>query len=87
MSLITRCPACTTMFRVVPDQLRIWWLGAVALPEVFDASANLQPAAALSPNPTPSAEPDVMDAPASDERAFDDIALEMPETHPGARRA
>ena len=22
MSLITRCPACSTMFKVVPDQLR-----------------------------------------------------------------
>ena len=84
MSLITRCPACTTMFRVVPDQLRVsgGWVRCGHCQEVFDASANLQPAAALSPNPTPSAEPDVMDAPASDERAFDDIALEMPEPIP-----
>ncbi|MBQ9579273.1 MAG: hypothetical protein IJR28_07055, partial [Ottowia sp.] len=23
MALVTRCPKCSTMFRVVPDQLRI----------------------------------------------------------------
>ena len=80
MSLITRCPACTTMFRVVPDQLRVsgGWVRCGHCQEVFDASANLQPATALTPNPTPSAEPDLTDAPPPDERAFDDIALEMP---------
>lgn len=46
MSLITRCPACTTMFRVVPDQLRVsgGWVRCGHCQEVFDASANLQPA-------------------------------------------
>lgn len=45
MSLITRCPACTTMFRVVPDQLRVsgGWVRCGHCQEVFDASANLQP--------------------------------------------
>ncbi|MBS0303672.1 MAG: zinc-ribbon domain-containing protein, partial [Proteobacteria bacterium] len=23
MSLVTRCPACSTLFKVVPDQIRI----------------------------------------------------------------
>lgn len=44
MSLITRCPACATMFRVVPDQLRIsdGWVRCGHCAEVFDASAHLQ---------------------------------------------
>jgi predicted Zn finger-like uncharacterized protein len=44
MSLITRCPACTTMFKVVPDQLRIsdGWVRCGQCDEVFDANAQLQ---------------------------------------------
>jgi predicted Zn finger-like uncharacterized protein len=44
MSMITRCPACGTMFKVVPDQLRIseGWVRCGHCAEVFDASANLQ---------------------------------------------
>jgi predicted Zn finger-like uncharacterized protein len=62
MSLITCCPACQTMFRVVPDQLRIseGWVRCGHCSEVFDAAAHLQtalpgpqlpdpPAAGLSP--------------------------------------
>lgn len=43
MSLITRCPACETMFRVVPDQLRIsgGWVRCGTCNEAFDASAHL----------------------------------------------
>ncbi|HOF31808.1 MAG TPA: zinc-ribbon domain-containing protein, partial [Burkholderiaceae bacterium] len=43
MSLITRCPACGTMFRVVPDQLRIseGWVRCGQCAEVFDAARNL----------------------------------------------
>lgn len=43
MSMITRCPACETMFRVVPDQLRIsaGWVRCGQCDEVFDASAHL----------------------------------------------
>ena len=45
MSLITRCPACETMFKVVPDQLRIsdGWVRCGQCDEIFDASANLIP--------------------------------------------
>ncbi len=45
MSLITRCPACETMFKVVPDQLRIsdGWVRCGQCDEIFDASANLLP--------------------------------------------
>jgi len=44
MSLITQCPACTTMFRVVPDQLRIseGWVRCGHCDEVFDANAHLK---------------------------------------------
>ena len=40
MSLITSCPACGTMFRVVPDQLKIseGWVRCGHCSEVFDAS-------------------------------------------------
>src|SRR3954467_7126180 len=43
MSLITRCPACGTMFRVVPDQLRIseGWVRCGHCAEIFDATAHM----------------------------------------------
>lgn len=43
MSLITQCPACATMFKVVPDQLRIsdGWVRCGQCDEVFDANAHL----------------------------------------------
>lgn len=44
MSLITRCPICGTMFKVVADQLRIseGWVRCGNCAEIFDATANLQ---------------------------------------------
>ena len=44
MSLITRCPACGTMFKVVTDQLKVsqGWVRCGHCAEVFDASAHLQ---------------------------------------------
>lgn len=64
MSLITRCPACGTMFKVVPDQLRIseGWVRCGQCAEIFDATANLRepevPAApAPAPIPVPAASP------------------------------
>ncbi|WP_186511058.1 DUF3426 domain-containing protein [Caenimonas sedimenti] len=43
MSLITSCPACGTMFRVVPDQLRIseGWVRCGHCAEIFDATAHM----------------------------------------------
>ena len=51
MSLITQCPACSTMFRVVPDQLRIseGWVRCGHCDEVFDANAHLQTLAESAP--------------------------------------
>ena len=56
MSLITRCPACGTMFKVVPDQLRIseGWVRCGHCSEVFDAAANLNAAPQVTaPTPLP----------------------------------
>lgn len=49
MRLSARCPACTTLFKVVPDQLKIsdGWVRCGQCGEVFDAHA---PAAVLSPD-------------------------------------
>jgi predicted Zn finger-like uncharacterized protein len=43
MSLITSCPACGTMFRVVPDQLKIseGWVRCGHCSEVFDAASHM----------------------------------------------
>lgn len=67
MSLITRCPACGTMFKVVPDQLRIseGWVRCGHCAEVFDASSHMQgegavpavQATAPTPMPPPDREP------------------------------
>ena len=45
MSLITRCPACSTLFKVVPDQLRIsaGWVRCGQCGEVFDGAASMLP--------------------------------------------
>ena len=48
MALVTRCPACGTAFKVVPDQLRIsdGWVRCGRCSKVFDATVDLQEAAA-----------------------------------------
>jgi predicted Zn finger-like uncharacterized protein len=63
MSLITRCPACKTMFKVVPDQLRIseGWVRCGQCDEIFDASAQIQGGGAETAQPAPPASPDVAD--------------------------
>ncbi len=55
MSLITRCPACGTMFKVVPDQLRIseGWVRCGHCSEVFDAQSHLQTLSPLGEPPAP----------------------------------
>ncbi len=56
MSSITRCPACATSFKVVPDQLKVsgGWVRCGHCAEVFDARASMQteaPIAMASPAP------------------------------------
>ena len=45
MALVTRCPKCSTMFRVVPDQLRVsaGWVRCGHCQEVFDAALHILP--------------------------------------------
>jgi predicted Zn finger-like uncharacterized protein len=79
MSLITRCPACGTMFKVVPDQLRIseGWVRCGHCADVFDAAAHLQDnpapfersAAADAASP-PMAQPDDASEAALESEAF-----------------
>lgn len=44
MSYTTRCPACTTVFRIVPDQLKIsdGWVRCGHCADVFDATLYLE---------------------------------------------
>ena len=51
MALITRCPVCGTLFKVVPDQLRIseGWVRCGHCAEIFDASGDLQQSDAENP--------------------------------------
>ena len=59
MSLITRCTACGTSFKVVPDQLKIGdgWVRCGQCNTVFDASAQLLELQA-TPEPAPESEPE-----------------------------
>jgi predicted Zn finger-like uncharacterized protein len=53
MSLITRCPACGTMFKVVADQLKVsqGWVRCGHCAEVFDAATHLLPRESASLEP------------------------------------
>ena len=65
MSLVTRCPACTTTFKVVRDQLRIsdGWVRCGRCSHVFDATLDLHeapdatPVAGAASSPPPSSAP------------------------------
>jgi predicted Zn finger-like uncharacterized protein len=74
MSLITQCPACNTLFKVVADQLKIsqGWVRCGQCKEVFDAQAhlNLLPVLAeTEPMPQPSSESEVSIAPSESQWA------------------
>lgn len=53
MSLSARCPACTTLFKVVPDQLKVsdGWVRCGQCGEVFDAHVPAASAASDAPEP------------------------------------
>jgi predicted Zn finger-like uncharacterized protein len=57
MSLKTRCPACDTVFKIVPDQLKVskGWVRCGRCAEVFDAAAHA--AAPDDSNPWPQSSP------------------------------
>lgn len=60
MSLSTRCPACSTTFKVVPDQLKIseGWVRCGQCGDVFDATAHLRPLGESFPDPASLPEPE-----------------------------
>lgn len=63
MSLKTRCPACDTVFKIVPDQLKIsnGWVRCGRCAEVFDAAAHA--AASNEASPWPQTSPPAVAAP------------------------
>lgn len=75
MSLITRCPACGTLFKVVADQLRIseGWVRCGHCAEIFDASADLRDESELG---TPASEPEgrAASAPAEPKAEVEELA-------------
>lgn len=84
MSLITQCPACTTLFKVVPDQLRIsdGWVRCGQCDEVFDANANLYSDPGRDPEPVVPEENDQAPSTEEDWKASLRFAAEseMPES-------
>lgn len=72
MSLTTRCPACGTRFRVVPDQLKIsdGWVRCGHCADVFDATLHLSawvpPPPAAEPEPELASEPEIPPVPQPD---------------------
>jgi predicted Zn finger-like uncharacterized protein len=81
MSLITRCPACTTLFKVVPDQLRVseGWVRCGQCDEVFDANAHLQSTAAAPTAQAPITPPlSTPDSPPFDVESGVDTEPQMP---------
>lgn len=94
MSLTTRCPACSTRFRVVPDQLKIsdGWVRCGHCSNVFDATLHLSawvapaPASVLQSEPDTAAEApeplvDPVHEPAA-ERVAEPVAEPEPEPEP-----
>jgi predicted Zn finger-like uncharacterized protein len=75
MSLVTRCPACETTFKVVKDQLRIsdGWVRCGRCSQVFDATVDLREAPESAPAPSVP-----VPAPTSDES---DASSESPVRH------
>lgn len=65
MSLVTRCPACGTTFKVVRDQLRIsdGWVRCGRCSEVFDATLELHEAPEAAPAAKAPAVDDAVAAP------------------------
>jgi predicted Zn finger-like uncharacterized protein len=87
MSLITCCPSCGTMFRVVPDQLRIseGWVRCGHCAEVFDATSHMMDAAPQEALDAPITQPAPLEPftalPTAAERAS---AGERPEEQPAS---
>lgn len=79
MSLITRCPACSTLFKVVPDQLRVaqGWVRCGQCGEMFIATEQLAPPDEVERAQTP-VEPDRSAATAALMAELPDLEIELP---------
>jgi predicted Zn finger-like uncharacterized protein len=88
MSQNTRCPACQTLFKVVPDQLRVseGWVRCGQCSEIFDAHSHLykEPFAPEFEQHGSAAQHNSIDAPATDAHTTDSQATE-PARLPGLR--
>ncbi|MDZ4360980.1 MAG: zinc-ribbon and DUF3426 domain-containing protein [Variovorax sp.] len=93
MSLVTRCPACTTTFKVVRDQLRIsdGWVRCGRCSHVFDATLDLQeaPDGALSAPaaPAPAPAPSPMSSMAALVASFDEARIDLTAVPPAVEEA
>lgn len=79
MSLTTSCPACGTLFRVVPDQLRIsdGWVRCGKCAKVFDAQSQMA-GAPVEARPAPTESTPAADVPAPASAAVDAAAPPAP---------
>ncbi|WP_431275202.1 zinc-ribbon and DUF3426 domain-containing protein [Variovorax ureilyticus] len=79
MSLVTRCPACATPFKVVRDQLRIsdGWVRCGRCSQVFDATVDLHDAAEFSVE-SPDVPPSPVAEPVAEEHPHEDVAPHEP---------
>ena len=98
MNLVTRCPACATMFKVAPDQLKVadGWVRCGRCSEVFEAAlvpAQAAPPAAPiadvdapcaldQPAAMPSPPPETPSFSAFSQHGLADNALDLPDNAP-----
>jgi len=91
MSLVTRCPACTTTFKVVRDQLRIsdGWVRCGRCSHVFDATLDLQdaPDGVVSAPAAPAPAPSPMASMAALVASFDDARIDLTAVPPAVEEA
>lgn len=78
MSLLTRCPACTTLYKVVPDQLRIsqGWVKCGQCGEIFDASQHLMEVSTEPENLIVDASSESASVPPAESNAIDQPAVD-----------
>lgn len=84
MSLMTRCPACQTLFRLVPDQLRIFegWVRCGQCAEAFDASVHLVQSPPVVAPVVIAKNTDTL--PVVAQRSAEPLVLSLPEEQPAA---
>lgn len=89
MTQSTRCPACATRFKVVPDQLKIGqgWVRCGQCGEVFDARLSLKPLAVPPVTPQAEAPGEGRDEPALSIDLPPPPADQADQAEPGGERA